>query len=415
MEGILVLIAIVVGWFIISRILSAGARTVSAVARTAAGKGTFSENVKLQFEGMGPLKIRFNDTRMGEDKDGLLAKGIEARGLFPVARPVKVAFVTSVLDKSNGEFEPVISAIDVFQEPDSIAYQHVTEVGPVSPDQGFPQWVRLGVVIPDVLQPPFGGRRTLTAILRMIDLGNSPRITNGFSEQSPPGLLWQQSLDFEHEFNEKGYQEAAEHRDEARALAIKVAMAVAMADGSLDETEGIVLKEWISKAISSFTGDRQETLKAVYNNAMREAHTAAKAGELSLSTLTQRLNEIAEKSTRYEAIELCFDVMAADGVADSGELATIRKVAEALELDFGEIEKLRDQRIIGLDASVSDHASVEDMLGIEADWDESRIKKHLRVEFQKWNNRLNTLQEGTERDNAQRMLDMIAKARAKYG
>jgi hypothetical protein len=142
---------------------------------------------------------------------------------------------------------------------------------------------------------------------------------------------------------------------------------------------------------------------------------AAKSGELSLSPLIERLNEIGEKSTKYETIELCFDVMAADGVADAEELKTIRKVAEALELDFDEIKKLQDQKIIGLDTSVTSHASIEDLLGIEGDWDIARIKKHLRVEFQKWNNRLNTLAEGEERNNAQRMLDLIAEARKKYG
>ena len=106
--------------------------------------------------------------------------------------------------------------------------------------------------------------------------------------------------------------------------------------------------------------------------------------------------------------------MAADGVADAEEMKVIRKVAEALELDFDEIEKIRDQKIIDLDTSVSQQASVEDLLGIEADWETERIKKHLRMEFQKWNNRLNTLSEGRERENAQWMLDSIAAARKKY-
>ena len=36
---------------------------------------------------------------------------------------------------------------------------------------------------------------------------------------------------------------------------------------------------------------------------------------------------------------------------------------------------------------------------------------HLRKEFKKWNDRLNTASEGEERDNAQKMLDLIADAR----
>ena len=106
--------------------------------------------------------------------------------------------------------------------------------------------------------------------------------------------------------------------------------------------------------------------------------------------------------------------MAADGVADETEITIIKQIALALNLDMDEVAKMRDQKIIGLNSSVGSHASIETMLGIEPDWSEDQIMKHLRVEFQKWNNRLNTLDEGDERDNAQIMLNRIAEARKKY-
>jgi uncharacterized tellurite resistance protein B-like protein len=186
-----------------------------------------------------------------------------------------------------------------------------------------------------------------------------------------------------------------------------------MSDGSFHSTEGEMLKAWIKKAISPYSDAKRDHLKDIYNTAMKESYEEAQKGELSLSELTAKLNDIAEKSSRYETIELCFDIMAADGIADPRELKTIRKIADALELDFDEIEKLRDQKLIGLDTS-TDQASVEDLLGIEKDWTEDRIKKHLRSEFQKWNDRLNTLPEGDNRNNAQRMLNLIADARKKY-
>ena len=43
-----------------------------------------------------------------------------------------------------------------------------------------------------------------------------------------------------------------------------------------------------------------------------------------------------------------------------------------------------------------------------------RTLKHLREQFYKWNNRLSALQEGEERRNAQRMLELIAEARKTY-
>ena len=86
----------------------------------------------------------------------------------------------------------------------------------------------------------------------------------------------------------------------------------------------------------------------------------------------------------------------------------------ALELEYDEIEKMKDQRLIDLDTQMAPQATVEELLGIEPYWDREQVKAHLRAEFQKWNNRLNALEAGRERDNAQRMLDAIADARKRY-
>ena len=113
--------------------------------------------------------------------------------------------------------------------------------------------------------------------------------------------------------------------------------------------------------------------------------------------------------------------MAADGVIATNEIQIIRKIAGALELDFDEVEKIRDPRVIGLDINLSQQSPnlsqqspIEEMLGIDPEWDVGRIKKHLRTELQKWNNRLSVLDEGNKRDNAQRMIELIADARKKY-
>lgn len=415
MEAIGGMILIFIGWMVFRFILSAGAKTVGAATKAAVGKGTFSENMELSFKGMGNMELRFADGRLGENNDGPAFKAIEVKGLFPVNATRHVSFVTSVFDKTDGEFEPVLCPIEVFQEPGSVVYQHTSEIGQVTPDQGFVQWSRVGAVFPDLLEPPYGGHRKFVAVLRLVDDDDMPEINIGYCDTDEDGLIWQWTLEFDHYVSEKGYKEAAEHRAEAKALSVQIGMAVAMADGSLDDSEGIVLKEWISKAIAPFSDEKREQLKSLYNQSMTQAFDAAKNGELSLSALTEKLNDIAEKSVRYETIELCFDVMAADGVVEAEEMRVIRKVAEVLELDFDEIEKMRDQKIIGLDTNVSHQTSVEELLGIETDWDVERIKKHLRIEFQKWNNRLNALDEGDERDNAQRMLELVADARKKYG
>jgi len=347
MDVILVLVLGIVAW-IVFIVFSAVARRISgASAKAATGEGTFSENLRLAFTGMRPLEARIVDTTFGDFKAPI--KAIEVKGLFPVNTTGHVAFVTSIFDETGDKLEPVLSAIDLYQEPDSTVYQHFIKIGQaVSPERGFGHWTRAGRIFPNVLQPPVGGARRLFAILRLVDIDDMPAIRRGSSEPDNAGILWQAVLKFDFTFVEKGYLEVTEHRDRARALSVRIGMAVAMADGTLDNSEVDTLKEWILKAISPYDDEKRAHLKNLYNGAMNDAHSLAKNGDLKLTELTRELNEIAEQATKYETIELCFNVMAADSVVKAEELKVINEVADALELDFGEIKKMRDQTIANL-------------------------------------------------------------------
>jgi len=109
----------------------------------------------------------------------------------------------------------------MFQEPESIVYQHVSEIGQIAPDQGYGNWVRVGAVISNLLEPPHSGRRKFLVVLRLFDNDNMPEISLGFSNPDEDGLLWQWTLEFEYEVLEKGYKEAAEHRGQAKTLSVR--------------------------------------------------------------------------------------------------------------------------------------------------------------------------------------------------
>ena len=82
---------------------------------------------------------------------------IQGRGLIPVWTPTNIGFMTSVFDVTDGDPEPVLSHMENFQEPTTIAFQHVIGLGSVGVDQGFGDWSQVGAVLPDILQPPVGG------------------------------------------------------------------------------------------------------------------------------------------------------------------------------------------------------------------------------------------------------------------
>ena len=79
-----------------------------------------------------------------------------------------------------------------------------------------------------------------------------------------------------------------------------------MADGSLDEKEGEVIKNWIKKTISIYDEEKKKELKNIYNNAFKEAYKLAKGNKLLISDLTSELNELNENKIKYDAMELCY-------------------------------------------------------------------------------------------------------------
>ena len=146
---------------------------------------------------------------------------------------------------------------------------------------------------------------------------------------------------------------------------------------------------------------------------MKSSYQLAKKGSLTLSNLTKVLNKIDDKKLKYDAIELCHEVMTADGVAEESELRTIKKIAKALKINEDELRKITDKSLLDV-KQISGDSSLESIMGIDKGWSKDKINKHLLLEFTKWNNRITVLKTESEKQNAQKMLDNIAELRKKY-
>ena len=378
----------------------------------------FTNGEKETTEGILP-QVKFVDELHKET--GWTIKRIMFRGMIPSERGMNVSFVLSALDATGGKYKPVFSLIEAAQEAQTICYEMSGNFGHVREGSMFADWVCLGNIVPELIQPAYSGKREIHVILRMFNSESPPTIRGGLSLDDGEIIL-SQTIKFNFEFEDKGYEEASKYREESQAISVKIGVAVAMSDGSLDDEEGEVIKNWIMKEISGYSDSRQENLKNLLNNAFKEGYAevvAAVKADISPSDiaerLAERLNEIGEKKSKYDAIELCFDVMAADEKADPEEMALIRNVTKKLNLDMDEVEKMRHRVTLNLSAELTSEEGIEALVGIEASWSNDRKRKHLRTEFQKWNSRLNSLPDGEERESAQSMLDNIATLRKKYG
>ncbi len=308
---------------------------------------------------------------------------------------------------------PIISLLEFFQEESSKIFSFYQEVGVVSPGEKLMDWAPAGAIIPEMIQAPYSGRRKLQVNIHLVDADNPPEVEFGVLD-SREGVEWSGALNHEIFLPIKGYKEAAANRDEAQALTVKLGVAVAMADGSLHDSEGELIKKWIQKTIRGHYPEKSQELKKTYNDAFKEAYILAGSGRLDYESIARRLNQIGELKLKFDAYELVNKIMAADGVAHPDELKSIRKIGELLDLDPSELEQIRSRALVNLRDAFQHDDALEELLGIDPSWPKAKIKAHLAREFQKWNGRLNSLSEEKERENAQNILNRIGEARRKY-
>ena len=417
MEAIISLIAVVVGYVIIISIVRAGAR-----AAVAGGKAVVKgQSFKEAYTGLADFQVKLIDEEKTFEgaSEPTQVKRIQMKGLLPHDYDASLSAFLWIRDitKESGA-KPIMSHINTWQEQFTPCFLQEQPMGHMETGVGFTDWVNLGVVIPKTIQPPKGGLRKIEVSIMLIDSEYPPEFMGGSIinlDEIKSKIFTFKTLEFQYEFAGKGYEEASKDADKAREITIKIAMAVAMSDGSLDKDEGNAIKSWVAKSISHLSDERQKTLKKLYNDAIKESYSLAKKGELSLSNATKQLNKLDEEGQKYEAMSLCYEVLAADGVATKNELKTIEIIGEALNLNATELSNMRDKALIDIATEGVDEASDEEILGIKSSWSDAQIKKHLIDNFKKWNSRIHSLQEGKERENAQKMLDRIAVLRQKYG
>ncbi len=379
--------------------------------------GDFSGNAEEEGE---PPQIACMEVRVREvTADDLVAKQIEVKGPFPFEAYGETAgLIVSVFDCTGDELHPVLSAVEAFQEPYTIAYDDRVKVGDISPGTGLRIWTPVGIFIPDIMLGPHGGHRQLVAVVRLVDVHAGVIIRNGSVIGGRQGIFWTGKAEFACSLGKPGYIGFEKQRRKLQAVMVKLAAAIAMADGAMDADELQVLqqkiKQWLERAESYYDGLTEAQRTKSYEKMIQRALTKAQDRQINTDDLLNRLRRHRDQKLWYEVLELCMEVMAADGIADIDELLILRKIGDASGIDANEIQKLRDQKIVDLEIRNQEQTPIEELLGIDADWDLAKIQRHLQGEYKKWNSRLNMVSEGKARQNAQIMLNMIGEAYKDY-
>jgi tellurite resistance protein len=194
-------------------------------------------------------------------------------------------------------------------------------------------------------------------------------------------------------------------------LTVGAAIAIGFSDGNLADTEGTVIQRWMTRRLEVLGGETREKHKQRLNTVLRESFELARAGRLDLGEIVGHMSGVADLAGKMDAIELCLDVMSADGHADKNELERINKIAQRLDVDLERFKDLKDKRLSGLSASLQSATDYHALLNIDPSWDKAKVKAHLNKLYAQWNSRAESLEDSEKRFQAERMLETIANAR----
>ncbi len=355
---------------------------------------------------MGRFEIRASQAMRGANKD-IRVISIEGRGLLPVHRTMEVQFVTWAEDVTDDpEGEPILCSITGFQHHEHPTFENVQNVGMLSPDQGYANWVELGVAPLDALTFPRSGNRNL-------------RFYCSMAEKTAPNLrksLLGATCDIRITHNETGYKEWKEKRLEALTLSLRLGIAMAHADGEFARSEAAAIKNWLKERVERLDDSEQAGAKAKLNAAMTTAVAEAAGRTLNIRSAASSLRASPVRNASYEALELCTIIMAADGVIDPSEMRLLREIGEQLGISAQDLQGLTDKHTpeattAGADGELSD----ELLIGLDPKLPPAELKRKLREIFARYNSMLTTERDAAKRQRYQECIEAVARLRKKYG
>jgi len=190
-------------------------------------------------------------------------------------------------------------------------------------------------------------------------------------------------------------------------LLIEIGIAVAFIDGNLSDEEGAALKNWMTRTYK-YDGNSSSS-KQLFNETFSDAIKAAKAGNLDIQDICRLLNRKGTKELNIEAFRFAYEIMGADGEIHENEVKMVKLLEKNLQISSEDVTQIRDRFL--LKTMIKKDFKITNLLGLDVSANTQTICRELTKEFSKWNGRLNQAKTKKERENIQKVLDLIGKAR----
>ena len=398
MEGVLIWIAIAIGWAVLRGVFSGDS---SSDAQQSLSENAFTVNVK---KGLPPTNSGLKIECYNVEMVGMIS--------HPTDDQVKIILIIQDITDNKDENDsgaPILSAHEVFAEEGSrvLSVQRLYDSGPT---HYFSDWVSFIPIPVDFIIPPHKGKRKLKFLLCVAD-SNTKTDRGGIDDSTKLQHISTKIINFN--FKEPGYMDELVNRDKVEDLTIKLGMCMAAADGHLDQKELNVIKGWVKNLTNLLEEDKAEERKKYFSKFVKSAYAAAKDKKVSLSNLVKEFNDIASKSQKYTAMQLLLDISGADGTLSKEEDVFINKIAKTTGINLATFKEMKNKVIANVDNIDLSEKPSEESFGVTEDMDDKQKCKVLRKEFTKWNGQTNH-NNIKKRKRAKEMVKIIANLRKQY-
>ena len=115
-------------------------------------------------------------------------------------------------------------------------------------------------------------------------------------------------------------------------LQIKLAVAIAVADNEFIISEEKTIKKWFESQIENSSASQKNKLLKDLDTEISRLRELAKSGQLELELVFYEINNIDDRSFKYDALDLSIEVMVADSTIHPNEVKLIEEIIEELGL-----------------------------------------------------------------------------------
>ena len=202
-------------------------------------------------------------------------------------------------------------------------------------------------------------------------------------------------------------------------IGIKLAMSIAMADGKLHKSEAVVINKYMKSVINSDKYYDSDDFKNSLNNSLVSAKQLSDKNQLKTTPLCKVAANSFDEQHQFQTLQLCLDVMTADGKASRQELVEVDKIADKIGIYNGseniDFVSLRDKALIQLKPSNAIKGdTLDEKLGIKKGWSKKKKRKFIVENYTKWNGRMAIAKNGREKKNIENFLELLSEAYQKY-